>query len=47
LRLNALKHGILASQAVIATNEGRAGLKMFEATVEGLAQDFQPVGTYE
>ena len=46
-RLNALKHGILASQAVIATIEGRAGRKLFEATVEGLAQDFQPAGTYE
>jgi hypothetical protein len=46
-RLNALKHGILASQAVIATIEGRAERKLFEATVEGLAQDFQPVGAYE
>jgi hypothetical protein len=46
-RLNALKHGILASQAVIATIEGRADRKLFEATVEGLAQDFEPVGTYE
>jgi len=46
-RLNALKHGILASQVVIATIEGRAARKLFEATVEGLAQDFQPVGTYE
>ena len=46
-RLNALKHGILASQAVIATIEGRAERRLFEATVEGLAQDFQPVGTYE
>ena len=46
-RLNALKHGILASQAVIATIEGRADRKLFEATVEGLAQDFEPVGAYE
>ena len=46
-RLNALKHGILASQTVITTLEGRAERKMFEATVEGLAQDFEPVGTYE
>src|ERR1700676_1430695 len=46
-RLNALKHGILASQAVIATIEGHPERKLFEATVEGLAQDFQPVGTYE
>ncbi len=46
-RRNALKHGILASQAVIATVEGRAERLLFERTVEGLAQDFQPVGTYE
>jgi hypothetical protein len=46
-RLNALKHGILASQAVITTIEGSAERKLFEATVAGLAQDFQPVGTYE
>ena len=46
-RLNALKHGILASQAVISTIEGRAERKLFEATVEGLARDFEPAGTYE
>jgi hypothetical protein len=46
-RLNALKHGILASQAVIANIEGREERQMFEATVAGLAHDFQPVGTYE
>jgi hypothetical protein len=46
-RLNALKHGILASQTVIATIEGRAERKLFEATVAGLAQDFQPEGAYE
>jgi len=46
-RLNALKHGILASQVVITTIEGRDARRMFEATVAGLAQDFQPVGTYE
>ncbi len=46
-RLNALKHGILASQAVIVALEGRADRKLFDQTVEGLAQDFQPVGTYE
>jgi hypothetical protein len=46
-RLNAMKHGILASQTVIATMEGYAERKLFEATVEGLERDFQPVGTYE
>ena len=30
-RLNAMKHGILASQAVIATMEGYAERKLFEA----------------
>jgi hypothetical protein len=42
-----MKHGILASQTVIATMEGRADRKLFEQTVEGLTADFQPVGTYE
>ena len=46
-RLNAMKHGILASQTVIATIEGRPDRKLFEQTVEGLTADFQPVGTYE
>jgi hypothetical protein len=46
-RLNALKHGILASQGVITTIEGRAPRGEFEAMVDGLAEDFQPVGTYE
>jgi hypothetical protein len=46
-RRNALKHGILASQAVITTSEGSAGRKAFEQLVEGLAQDFAPVGTFE
>jgi hypothetical protein len=46
-RLNALKHGILASQGVITTIEGHAPRGEFEAMVDGLAEDFQPVGTYE
>jgi hypothetical protein len=46
-RLNAMKHGILASQTVIATLEGYRERKMFEATVEGLERDFEPAGTYE
>lgn len=46
-RLNALKHGILASQAVIATIEGAEERRMFEETVEGLNADFEPVGTEE
>lgn len=44
---NALKHGILASQAVIATIEGREGRKMFDDTVAGLMEDYQPVGELE
>ena len=46
-RLNALKHGILASQAVLATIEGRAERNAFEQLVDGLGHDFQPVGTFE
>lgn len=46
-RLNALKHGILASNSVIATIEGREHRGEFEALVHGLAADFQPVGTFE
>ncbi len=46
-RLNALKHGILASQAVVATTEGREGRVAFEQLVDGLARDFAPVGTFE
>jgi hypothetical protein len=46
-RLNALKHGVLASQAVITTVEGRPERKAFEQLVDGLAHDFAPVGAFE
>ena len=46
-RLNALKHGILASQTVVATIEGSDERKMFDETVEGLEADYHPVGTLE
>ena len=46
-RLNALKHGILASQAVLTTTEGRAERKAFEDLVGGLTLDFRPAGTFE
>src|SRR6202050_4162951 len=46
-RLNALKHGILAAQTVIATIEGPDERKMFDETVEGLEADYHPVGTLE
>jgi len=46
-RLNALKHGILASQAVITMTEGRDAREAFEELVDGLALDFAPVGTFE
>jgi hypothetical protein len=46
-RRNALKHGILASQAVVTTMEGRSERKAFEQLVDGLALDFAPVGTFE
>ena len=46
-RLNALKHGILASQGAITMIEGRENRGQFAAMADGLAEDFQPVGTYE
>ena len=46
-RLNALKHGILASQVVLAAIEGHEERRMFEETVAGLKLDFQPVGCFE
>jgi len=46
-RLNAVKHGILASQAVLTTVEGRDEREAFERLVDGLAHDFAPVGTFE
>jgi hypothetical protein len=46
-RLNALKHGILASQTVLTTVEGREERAAFEQLVDGLAHDFAPVGTFE
>jgi hypothetical protein len=46
-RLNALKHGILAAQTVVATLEGSDERKMFDQTVEGLEADYHPVGTLE
>ena len=46
-RLNALKHGILASQAVLTTLEGRAERNAFEELVSGLTLDFRPTGTFE
>ena len=46
-RLNALKHGILASQAVLTTLEGRAGRNAFEELVSGLTLDFRPAGAFE
>jgi hypothetical protein len=46
-RLNAIKHGILASQTVITTIDGRAERKLFEATVTALALEFEPVSAFE
>jgi len=46
-RLNALKHGVLASQAVLTTVEGRDKRKAFEQLVDGFAHDFAPVGAFE
>ena len=46
-RLNALKHGVLASQAVLTTVEGREARRAFEQLVDGFAHDFAPVGAFE
>ena len=46
-RLNALKHGILASQGVLSAIEGREDREAFAQVVDGLADDFAPVGTFE
>src|SRR5579862_304557 len=46
-RLNALKHGILASQGVLSAIEGRGERAAFAQTADGLAADFAPVGTFE
>src|SRR5208283_578038 len=46
-RLNALKHGVLASQAVLTTVEGRESRRAFEQLVDGFAHDFAPVGAFE
>jgi len=46
-RLNALKHGILASQGVLSAIEGRQERAEFAQMVDGLGHDFAPVGTFE
>jgi len=46
-RLNALKHGILASQGVLTAIEGREEQAAFAQIVDGLEADFAPVGSFE
>lgn len=46
-RLNALKHGILASVAVSEVLEGRAERDLFDQMVDGLAEELKPVGWRE
>ncbi|HXW83163.1 MAG TPA: hypothetical protein VEJ86_02065, partial [Candidatus Binataceae bacterium] len=41
-RMNALKHGILARDPVIARLEGDAARRDYEALLEGLAAEYQP-----
>jgi hypothetical protein len=44
---NAVKHGILAKEIIIATGNGQENEKEFEILIEGLYQDFMPIGMME
>jgi len=47
VRLNALKHGILASEAVIRAGEGAEEAEAFEALLAALKDDLAPAGALE
>lgn len=47
VRLNAMKHGILASEAVIKAGEGVEDAQAFAAILQGLKEDFEPQSTLE
>lgn len=47
VRLNALKHGILASEAVIRAGEGAEEAEAFEALLAELKNDLTPAGALE
>ena len=47
VRYNALKHGLCAEVAVIRSGEGAEDPDEFRTLLEGLVEDFQPVGVSE
>lgn len=47
VRLNAMKHGILASEAVIKAGEGVEDAQAFADILQGLKEDFDPQSTLE
>jgi hypothetical protein len=46
-RLNSLKHGIFAQEAVNAIIEGPEARAMFEQMLDGLAEEFEPATRFE
>jgi hypothetical protein len=44
---NAIKHGLLAREVVITSGDGKEDLHDFERLMEGLWDDYKPVGTVE
>lgn len=47
VRFNAVKHGILASEAVIRAGEGAEDAEAFANILQGLKEDFEPQSTLE
>lgn len=47
VKYNALKHGLLAKEAVITTGDGAEDPKEFEALLYGLIDHYQPIGSVE
>ena len=44
---NAIKHGLLAREVVITAGDGEEDLQEFEALLERLWQEYEPVGVLE
>lgn len=44
---NAIKHGLLAREVVITAGDGKENLEDFHSLVEGLWEDYEPVGVVE
>lgn len=47
VRHNALKHGLLSMEVVIAAGDGKESAEEFEQLLQGLADELRPVGTVE